>query len=60
MAGGGVVEKVGAVGWSDSEVKFGILFADGFHYDFVAVDARGGGVVVEGVVDAIVCSRKWL
>ncbi len=61
MAGGGIVEKIGAVGRSDGEMKFRILFANGFDYDFVAVDARGGGVVVEGAVDAVVClgERLW-
>ena len=60
MAGGGVVEEVGAVCWCDSEMEFWVLLADCFDNDFVAVDAGSGGVVVEGTVDAVVGSGEGL
>ncbi len=49
----GIGEEVALVRRGDGEVKGGVLLADCLNEDYIAVDTRGGGVVVELFVDCV-------
>lgn len=56
MTGSGEAEEVGGVSGADGQMEIGILLAQGGIENDIGVCARSGGVVVEGVVDAVIGS----
>lgn len=53
VAGSGIGEKVAPVRVCDCKVQGGVLLADLFNEEGVGFYARGGGVLVVGLVDAV-------
>ena len=56
MTGGGEAEQVGGVSGADGQMEVGIFLAQGGIENDIGICARSGGVVVEGVVDAVIGS----
>ena len=53
MPGRGVVEEVALGGRDNGEMEGGILLANCVDEDYIAVDTRGGGIIVELFVDSV-------
>lgn len=53
MPGCGKFEEVADVRRGNGEVEGGVLLADCVDEDYIAIDARSGGIIVELFVDSV-------